>query len=314
MAEVKKIATREAYGRFLEEYGKERKDLIVMCADLSGSNKTDYFEKACPERFIESGISEQDMLAEAAGIAHSGHVVAASSFATFAAGRSFEIIRNMIAHTNANVKVCATHGGITVGEDGATHQAFEDIAIMRTLPNMVVLNPADAVSTHILLRQLFEEDGPAYARFTRSGVPAIYEEGSAEAKNLKIGKANVLKEGSDVAIIATGLMVDFALNAADELASDGINARVIDMHTIKPLDEEAVIAAAKECGHIVTAEEASVIGGLGGAVAEVTAKNCPCKVTMVGMQDCFGESGKPDELLEKYGLTAADIVKAAKSK
>lgn len=311
MAEVKKIATREAYGRFLEEYGKERKDLIVMCADLSGSNKTDYFEKAFPERFIESGISEQDMLAEAAGIAHSGHVVAASSFAIFASGRSFEIIRNMIAHTNANVKVCATHGGITVGEDGATHQACEDIAIMRSIPNMTVLNPADAVSTKILLKQLFDEEGPAYARFTRSGVPVIYEEESDAAKSLKIGKANVLREGSDVAIIATGLMTSVALEAAEELAAKGVSARVIDMHTIKPIDEDAVVSAAKECGHIVTAEEHSVIGGLGGAVAEVTARKCPCRVSMVGMDDCFGESGKPAELLEKYGLTAADIVKAA---
>ena len=314
MADVKKIATREAYGRFLEEYGKERKDLIVMNADLSGSNKTDYFEKAFPERFVEVGISEQDMLAEAAGIAHSGHVVAASSFAMFAAGRGFEIIRNMIAHTNANVKICATHGGITVGEDGATHQMSEDIAIMRAIPNMTILNPADAVSTHILLRQLFDEYGPAYARFTRSGIPVIYDEDSEAAKNLKLGKANVLREGKDVAIIATGLMVSAALEAADKLAGEGISARVIDMHTIKPVDEEAIISAAKECGHIVTAEEHSVIGGLGGAVAEVTAQKCPCRVSMVGQKDCFGGSGKPAELLAQYGMTADDIVSAAKEK
>jgi len=308
MASKKNIATREAYGDFLVEYGAERKDLIVMCGDLSGSNKTDGFQKAYPERFVEVGISEQDMFAEAAGIAHSGHVVAASSFCVFAAGRAFEIIRNSIAHTNANVKVCATHAGVTVGEDGATHQAFEDLAIMRTLPGMTVVNPADADATHILLKQAFEMNGPVYARLGRSGVPSIYDEDA----ELVLGKANTLRKGKDVAIIATGLMVSKALEAADMLAEEGIKARVLDMHTIKPLDEEAVLKAAKKCGAIVTAEEGTIIGGLGGAVAEVTAKNCPCKIAMVGQNDVFGESGKPDELLKKYGMTAEDIYNAAK--
>lgn len=308
MADVKKIATRQAYGEFLAEYGAERKDLIVMSADLSGSNKTDIFQKAFPERFIEAGISEQDMLAEAAGIAHSGHVVAASSFAMFAAGRGYEIIRNSIAHTKANVKVCATHGGITVGEDGASHQTFEDIALMRVLPDMTVISPADAVSAKILLREEFEREGSAYIRLGRSGVPVVYSEDA----DIRIGKAAVLREGSDVAIIATGIMVAEALSAAETLAGEGISARVIDMHTIKPLDEEAIISAASECKGIVTAEEHSVIGGLGGAVAEVTASKCPCRIAMVGQHDCFGESGKPAELLKKYGMTADDIVKAAK--
>ena len=309
MADVKKIATRQAYGEFLKEYGAERKDLIVMSADLSGSNKTDLFEKEFPERFIESGISEQDMLAEAAGIAHSGHVVAASSFAMFAAGRAYEIIRNSIVHTDANVKVCATHGGITVGEDGASHQTFEDIALMRVLPGMTVINPADAVSTKILLRQEFERKGPAYIRLGRAGIPAVYD----EAADIRIGKAAELRAGNDVAVIATGLMVDAALRASDILASEGISARIIDMHTIKPIDEEAIIRAAQECKGVVTAEEHSVSGGLGGAVAEVTSAKCPCRIVMVGQQDVFGESGKPAELLEKYGMTAEKIAEAAKS-
>lgn len=311
MALEKDIATREAYGQFLVEYGKDRKDLIVMNADLSGSNKTDAFEKAYPERFVEIGISEQDMLAEAAGIAHSGHVVAASSFTMFASGRGFEIIRNSIAHTKANVKVCATHCGVTVGEDGATHQTFEDLAIMRTMPGMTVLHPADANSTKVLLKQLFDAEGPAYARLSRSGVPRVYDESAAS--KLKLGKGNVVREGSDLTIIATGIMVGAAIEAAETLAADGINARIIDMHTIKPLDEEIIVKAAKETGRIVTAEEHSVIGGLGSAVAEVLVRKYPVPVAMVGQHDTFGESGKPDELLEKYGMTPADIVAAAKS-
>lgn len=307
MADVKKIATRQAYGEFLAEYGAERKDLIAMSADLSGSNKTDIFEKAFPERFIEAGISEQDMYAEAAGIAHSGHVVAASTFAMFAAGRAYEIIRNSIAHTNANVKVCATHGGITVGEDGASHQTFEDIALMRVLPNMTVINPADAVSAKKLLRQEFEREGCAYVRLGRSGVPVVYSEDA----DIQIGKAMELRAGNDVAIIATGIMVAAALEAAEALEAEGISARVIDMHTIKPVDEDMIVRAASECRGIVTAEEHSVIGGLGGAVAEVTSQKCPCRIAMVGQHDCFGESGKPAELLKKYGMTADDIVKAA---
>ncbi len=309
MSEVKKIATREAYGKFLLEYGRERKDLIVMSADLSGSNKTDAFEKAYPERFIEAGISEQDMMAEAAGIAHSGHVVAASSFAIFATGRAYEIIRNMIGHTRANVKICASHGGITVGEDGATHQSFEDIALMRVIPNMKVIVPADAVSTEKLMRQEFDVEGPAYLRLGRSAVPVIYE----ESDSFEIGKGKVIREGSDVALIACGIMVEASLRAAEMLRERGVSAAVVDMHTVKPIDEDLVARLAEQCGHIVTAEEHSVIGGLGSAVAEVTARRCPCRVSMVGQRDCFGESGKPAELLAKYGMTAEDIVTAALS-
>ncbi len=328
MGEVKtekKVATREAYGQFLVEYGAERKDLVVMSADLSGSNKTDGFEKAYSERFIEAGISEQDMYAEAAGIAHSGHVVAASTFAMFAAGRAYEIIRNSIAYTNANVKICATHGGITVGEDGASHQTFEDLALMREIPRMVVLSPADANSAKALLRQVFDEEGPAYVRLGRSGVPMVYEEDC----DVRVGKGMILQDveevagagdccechertAADVAIIANGIMVAAALEAADMLAEDGIDARVVDMHTIKPIDEELVVECATKIGKIVTAEEHSVIGGLGSAVAEVVVRKAPCRMAMVGQQDCFGGSGKPGELLEKYGMTANDIAEAAR--
>ena len=303
-----KIATRAAYGEFLVEKGREREDLIVMDADLSGSTKTKGFAKAYPERFVNCGIAEQDLMAEAAGIALSGHVVCASTFAMFAAGRAYEIIRNSIGYTNANVKVCATHAGITVGEDGASHQTFEDIALMREIPGMLVVNPADAVSAKKLLNEVVDTDGPAYVRLGRSGVPVIYD----ESYDIKIGKANVIREGSDVTIIATGIMVADALEAAEELAGEGVYARVIDMHTIKPIDETAIINAARENGPIVTAEEHSVIGGLGSAVAEVVVKNKPVRVEMVGQKDTFGESGKPAELREKYGLTKADIVKAVK--
>ena len=303
-----KIATRAAYGEFLVEKGAERKDLVVMDADLSGSTKTKDFAKAYPERFVNCGIAEQDLMAEAAGIALSGHVVCASTFAMFAAGRAYEIIRNSIGYTNANVKVCATHAGITVGEDGASHQTFEDIALMREIPGMVVVNPADAVSAKKLLNEVVDTEGPAYVRLGRSGVPVIYDENS----NIKVGTANTVREGSDVTIIATGIMVADAIEAAEELASEGVYARVIDMHTIKPIDEEAIINSARENGPIVTAEEHSVIGGLGSAVAEVVVKNQPVKMAMVGQKDTFGESGKPAELREKYGLTKADIVKAVK--
>ena len=303
-----KIATRAAYGEFLVEKGAQRKDLVVMDADLSGSTKTKEFAKTYPERFVNCGIAEQDLMAEAAGIALSGHVVCASTFAMFAAGRAYEIIRNSIGYTNANVKVCATHAGITVGEDGASHQTFEDIALMREIPGMVVVNPADAVSAKKLLNEVVDTEGPAYVRLGRSGVPVIYDENS----DIKVGTANTVREGSDVTIIATGIMVADAIEAAEELANEGVYARVIDMHTIKPIDETAIINAAKENGPIVTAEEHSVIGGLGSAVAEVVVQKQPVKMAMVGQKDTFGESGKPAELREKYGLTKADIVKAVK--
>ena len=303
-----KIATRAAYGEFLVEKGAQRKDLVVMDADLSGSTKTKEFAKTYPERFVNCGIAEQDLMAEAAGIALSGHVVCASTFAMFAAGRAYEIIRNSIGYTNANVKVCATHAGITVGEDGASHQTFEDIALMREIPGMVVVNPADAVSAKKLLNEVVDTEGPAYVRLGRSGVPVIYDENS----DIKVGMANTVREGSDVTIIATGIMVADAIEAAEELAKEGVYARVIDMHTIKPIDETTIINAARENGPIVTAEEHSVIGGLGSAVAEVVVQKQPVKMAMVGQKDTFGESGKPAELREKYGLTKADIVKAVK--
>lgn len=303
-----KIATRAAYGEFLVEKGAQRKDLVVMDADLSGSTKTKEFAKTYPERFVNCGIAEQDLMAEAAGIALSGHVVCASTFAMFAAGRAYEIIRNSIGYTNANVKVCATHAGITVGEDGASHQTFEDIALMREIPGMVVVNPADAVSAKKLLNEVVDTEGPAYVRLGRSGVPVIYDENS----NIKVGTANTVREGSDVTIIATGIMVADAIEAAEELVNEGVYARVIDMHTIKPIDETAIINAARENGPIVTAEEHSVIGGLGSAVAEVVVQKQPVKMAMVGQKDTFGESGKPAQLREKYGLTKADIVKAVK--
>ena len=301
-----KIATRAAYGEFLVEKGAARRDLVVMDADLSGSTKTKGFAQAYPERFINCGIAEQDLMAEAAGIALSGHVVCASTFAMFATGRAYEIIRNSIGYTHANVKVCATHAGITVGEDGASHQTFEDIALMREIPGMTVVNPADAVSARKLLDEVVDTDGPAYVRLGRSGVPVIY----GDDADIKVGKANTVREGTDVTIIATGIMVADALEAADELAAKGVSARVIDMHTIKPIDRDAIIKAAADTGKIVTAEEHSVIGGLGSAVAEVLVQNEPVKVAMVGQKDTFGESGKPDELRAKYGLTKADIINA----
>ena len=303
-----KIATRAAYGEFLVEEGKVNPNLVVLDADLSGSTKTKSFGSEYPDRFFNFGIAEQDMMGAAAGLALSGKTVCASSFAMFAAGRGFEIIRNSIGYTHANVKVCATHAGITVGEDGATHQTFEDLALMRTIPGMTVVNPCDAASAKILLKQVVELDGPAYVRLGRAAVPVFYD----ETAPLKLGKGNELRPGKDVTVIATGIMVSAAMEAASILEGEGIDVRVIDIHTLKPLDEEIILKAAKETGRIVTAEEHSIIGGLGSAVAEVTSRNCPVPIRMVGQQDTFGESGKPDELLEKYGMTAADIVQAVR--
>lgn len=303
-----KIATRAAYGEFLVEEGKTNKNLVVMDADLSGSTKTSGFAKAYPDRFFNMGIAEQNLMGAAAGLALSGKTVCASSFAMFAAGRAFEIVRNSIGYTGANVKVCATHAGITVGEDGASHQTFEDIALMRTIPGMTVVNPSDAVSAKLLLKQVVDMEGPAYVRLGRAAVPVFYDENA----KLTLGKANVMREGKDVTVIATGIMVAAAMEAASQMAEEGIDVRVIDMHTIKPLDEEIIIKAARETGRIVTAEEHSVIGGLGSAVAEVVVRECPARMAMVGQHDVFGESGKPDELREKYGMTAADIVNAVR--
>ena len=306
---AEKMATREAYGKALVELGADHENLVVMDADLSGSTKTKEFAKVYPERFFNMGIAEQNLYGTAAGLALSGKVVCASTFAMFAAGRAFEIIRNSIGYTGANVKVCATHAGITVGEDGASHQTFEDLALMRTIPGMMVVNPSDGVSAKILLRQVVDTYGPAYVRLGRASVPVFYN----EEADIKLGKAYELRDGKDATIIATGIMVAEAMDAAEKLAEEGIEVRVLDMHTIKPLDEEAVIKAAKETGGIVTAEEHSVIGGLGSAVAEVLVRECPVKVKMVGQQDTFGESGKPDELKAKYGMTSKEIIEAVKS-
>lgn len=304
-----KIATRQAYGEALVELGKDHENLVVMDADLSGSTKTAMFKKEFPDRFFNMGIAEQNMYGAATGLALSGKVVCASTFAMFATGRAFEIIRNSIGYTKANVKVCASHAGITVGEDGASHQTFEDIALMRTIPGMTVVNPSDAVATKKLLKQIVEMDGPCYFRVGRAAVPVFY----GEEDEIVLGKGNLVRDGKDVTIIATGIMVNEAYEAAKALEAEGVDARVIDIHTIKPIDEEIIIKAAKETYGIVTVEEHSIIGGLGDAVAEVVVKNAPCKMAMVGQQDCFGESGKPDDLLKKYHMAAEDIVAAAKS-
>lgn len=303
-----KIATRQAYGEALLELGEKYDNLVVMDADLSGSTKTAAFGKAYPDRFFNMGIAEQNMYGAAAGLALSGKIVCASTFAMFAAGRAFEIIRNSIGYTGANVKICASHAGITVGEDGASHQTFEDIALMRTIPGMTVVNPSDAVSTKKLLGQIVETEGPCYFRIGRAAVPVFY----GEDDEIVLGKGNLIREGSDVTVIATGIMVSKAHSAAAALEKEGISVRVIDIHTIKPIDEEIIIKAARETGAIVTAEEHGIIGGLGDAVAQVVVRNCPCRMAMVGQKDTFGESGKPDELLKKYGMTEDDIIRAVR--
>ncbi len=303
-----KIATREAYGEFLAEEAARNRDLVVMDADLSGSTKTKEFQKVAPERFFNAGIAEQDMVGIATGLALSGKVVCASTFAMFASGRAFEIIRNSVGYTGANVKICATHAGITVGEDGASHQTFEDLALMRTIPGMTVVAPCDGPSTKILMRQVIDTQGPFYVRLGRSGVPVLYDEDT----DLTIGKGNTIKDGTDVTVIANGIMVPSAVEAAEILKDEDIDVRVIDMHTIKPIDEELIIKAAEETGAIVTAEEHSVIGGLGSAVAEVVSRECPVQIAMVGQKDTFGESGKPDQLREKYGMTTDDIIDAVR--
>ena len=304
-----KIATRQAYGEALVELGKEYENLVVMDADLSGSTKTKMFAQEYPDRFFNMGIAEQNMYGAAAGLALSGKIVCASTFAMFASGRAFEVIRNSIGYTKANVKICASHAGITVGEDGASHQTFEDIALMRTVPGMTVVNPSDAVATKKLLRQIVELDGPCYFRVGRASVPVFYR----EEDDITLGKGNQIRDGKDVTIIATGIMVNEAYEAAKALAGEGIEARVIDIHTIKPIDEEIIIKAARETGAIVTAEEHGIIGGLGDAVAQVVVKNQPCRMAMIGQQDTYGESGKPDQLLAKYHMTANDIAEAAKN-
>ena len=304
----KKIATRESYGNALARLGEEY-DIVVLDADLSKSTKTEVFKKKFPERFINMGIAEQNMISTAAGLASCGKIVFASSFAMFAAGRAFEQIRNSVCYPNLNVKIGATHAGISVGEDGATHQCLEDIGIMRTIPNMVIINPADDVEAQAAVEAAVKHNGPVYLRFGRLGVPVIYDESTYK---FELGKGVELKDGSDVTIIATGLLVADALEAEKMLEKDGISARVINIHTIKPIDREIISKAAAETGAIVTCEEHNIIGGLGSAVAEVLCEECPVPMERVGVRDKFGKSGVPAQLLKDYGLTADDIVAAAK--
>lgn len=306
MAET--IATREAYGKALAEFG-DTYDIVVMDADLSGSTKTGVFAKKFPERFINCGIAEGNMISTAAGIATTGKTVFASTFAVFASGRAFEQIRNSVCYPNLNVKIAATHAGLTVGEDGASHQAIVDIAIMRSLPNMMVLNPADAVETKCAIKAAIEHNGPVYIRLGRLGVPVIFDESTYK---FEVGKGQVINDGNDIAIVSTGLMTTESMKAVEMLKAEGINARLINIHTIKPIDKDIIIKAAKETGHIVTVEEHSVIGGLGSAVAEVLAEEYPCKMTRIGVKDVFGQSGKPYELLDLYGLTDKHIAETVK--
>ena len=310
MADIKKIATREGYGEALVELGREHDNIVVFDADLAGSTKSGVFGKAFPGRHFNAGIAEADMICAAAGAAAMGMVAFASSFAMFATGRAFEQIRNSVGYTRLNVKIAASHGGISVGEDGASHQCCEDFALMRSIPGMVVLNPSDNVEAKAAVKAAYEHDGPVYLRFGRLAVPVFHDE---ETFKFQIGKGDVMREGSDVAIIATGLMVDEALKAAATLKEEGINARVINICTIKPLDEEIVLKAAKECGKIVTCEEHSIIGGLGEAVAALLSEQCPTKMRRVGVNDEFGHSGPAVPLLKQFGLCAENIVSVVKS-
>ncbi|MTK12986.1 MAG: transketolase family protein [Clostridiaceae bacterium] len=304
-----KIATREAYGKALAKLGQENEKIVVLDADLSKSTKTADFKKVCPERFINMGIAEGNMVTVAAGMSTCEKIPFVSTFAVFASGRAFEQIRNSVCYPELNVKICATHAGITVGEDGASHQSIEDISLMRSLPNMTVISPSDAVETEAAIKAIAEYKGPCYVRLGRSGVPVIND--NSEYK-FEIGKAVTLREGKDAVVIATGIMVDAALEAYNTLSEEGIKVKVINIHTIKPIDKEAIIKAARETGVVITAEEHSIIGGLGSAVCEVLSENQPTPVVRVGVKDTFGESGKPAELLKAYGLTADDIVKAVK--
>lgn len=301
------VATRDAYGKALVELGKVNKNIVVLDADLSKSTKTYAFGQEFPERFVNVGIAEQNLMGVAAGLSTAGKIVFASTFAIFATGRAFEIVRNSIGYPKLNVKICATHSGITVGEDGASHQAIEDISCMRTIPNMTVIVPSDSVETRAVIHAVSKMDGPVYVRLGRLAVPVINDKASYK---FEIGKGVVLNKGDDATIIATGLMVGEALEAARELETEGIKARVINIHTIKPIDENLIIEAAGETGAIVTAEEHNIIGGLGSAVAEVIGENYPVPLKRIGIKDTFGESGKPAELIKKYGLTSGDIVKA----
>ena len=309
MSEVKKIATRESYGNALIEIGKENPNLVVLDADLAAATKTGMFKKVFPERHIDCGIAESNMAGVAAGLSLTGKIPFMSSFAMFAAGRAFEQVRNSIGYPHLNVKIGATHAGITVGEDGATHQCNEDIALMRTIPGMVVMCPADDVEAKAAVRAAVEYDGPVYIRFGRAAVPVIND---TPDYKFEIGKGTVVREGTDVTIVATGICVDSALGAAEKLAAEGISAEVINICTIKPLDEDIIIKSAKKTGKVVTAEEHSVIGGLGSAVCDALCKSYPTPVYKLGMQDCFGESGSAAALVQKYKLDAQGVYEQVK--
>ena len=309
MSEVKKIATRESYGNALVELGAEHDNLIVLDADLAAATKPGVFNKAYPDRHIDCGIAECNMMGIAAGLSTTGIVPFASTFAMFAAGRAFEQVRNSIGYPHLNVKIGATHAGISVGEDGATHQCNEDIALMRTIPGMVILNPADDVEAKACVKAAYEYNGPVYLRFGRLAVPVINDRPDYK---FELGKGVVLREGKDVTIVATGLCVSSALEAAEKLAADGIDAKIINIHTIKPLDEELIVAAAKETGKVVTVEEHSVIGGLGSAVCDALAEKCPVPVKKIGVQDVFGESGPAAALLAKYKLDGEGVYEQVK--
>ncbi|MDD5866094.1 transketolase family protein [Lachnospiraceae bacterium YH-ros2228] len=304
MAELKKIATRESYGNALVELGKEHDDLIVLDADLAGATKTGIFKKAFPDRHIDCGIAEADMMGIAAGLSTAGMVPFASSFAMFAAGRAYEQVRNSIGYPHLNVKIGATHAGISVGEDGASHQCCEDIALMRVIPGMTVIVPSDDIEAKAAVKAAYEMQGPVYLRFGRLAVPVINDRPDY---HFEIGKGILLREGSDLTIVATGLEVGYALEAADRLAEDGIHAEVINIHTIKPLDEDLIIASAKKTGKVVTVEEHSIIGGLGSAVSDVLSEKLPTPVHKIGVRDTFGESGPALELLKKYKLDGEGI-------
>ena len=308
MAEMKKVATRDSYGNALAALGAEHENLVVLDADLAGATKTGVFKKAFPDRFFDCGIAEANMVCMAAGLSTTGLVPFASSFAMFAAGRAFEQIRNSIGYPHLNVKIGATHGGISVGEDGASHQCCEDFALMRSIPGMVVICPADGVEAEAATKAAYAHQGPVYLRMGRLAVPVFHEEGF----EFRIGKGEVMRDGNDIAIIANGLMVYEAIQAGEKLAEMGINARIINMSTIKPLDEELVLKAAKECGKIITCEEHSVIGGLGEAVCSFLAENYPTPVRRIGVNDQFGFSAPAAEVLEAFGLCESNIVKTAK--
>ena len=309
MSEVKKIATRESYGNALVEIGREHEDLIVLDADLAAATKTNIFKKEFPERHIDCGIAESNMIGIAAGLAATDKVPFASSFAMFAAGRAYEQVRNSVGYPKLNVKIGATHAGVSVGEDGATHQCNEDIALMRTIPNMIILNPSDDIEARAAVKAAYEHVGPVYLRFGRLAAPVIND--NVDYK-FEIGKGVELRKGNDITIVATGLEVSFALEAATKLAEDGIDARVINIHTIKPIDEDILVKAAKETKKIFTVEEHSIIGGLGSAVCDVLCEKYPAPVYKIGVRDCFGESGPAMELLHKYELDAEGIYKQIK--